>query len=78
MAITKKKHAPSQDSVKVYERALYSHVLANPVTYTLPIFGSIRGKAVWGRYMKSLYVLKQNIKNATNLSIATKKHLTGR
>ena len=38
------KITPSQDSVKVYERDFYSHVLANPVTYTLPIFSSIRGR----------------------------------
>ena len=28
----------------IYERDFYSHVLANPVTYTLPIFSSIRGR----------------------------------
>ena len=38
------KITPSQDSVKVYERDFYSHVLANPVLYTLPIFGSVRGR----------------------------------
>ena len=34
----------SQDSVKVYERDFYSHVLANTVRYTLPIFSGIRGR----------------------------------
>ena len=29
---------------------------------------------MWGRYMKSLYVLIQEIKNATKLSIDTKRH----
>ena len=33
MTMEKKTHAPQQDSVKVYERNLCNHVLANPLTY---------------------------------------------
>ena len=29
----KKKHAPPQDSVKMYERKFHSNVLTNPVRY---------------------------------------------
>ena len=49
----------SQDSVKVYERDFYSHVLANPVTYTLPIFSGIRG----GQCGDAIYKVSTDTKN---------------
>ena len=59
MTITKKKHALSRDSVKVYERDFYSHVLVNLVRYTLPIFSGIRG----GQCGDAMYKVCTDTKN---------------
>ena len=56
-----KKNAPPQDSVKVYERNFYSHVLANLVRYMSLLIGQIRSrygvKKLIVSYYSSFFIL---------------------